>query len=142
VEQPNTLEYRVHKIIPGVMTKIDFNVGFKVQPRMNLYFRQVIDNMVSKGEFEMTCTYDSMKKYNIPPDFRFVLIDRIQNYDYDFQTFEQFIMNIYNVIKRLGIRDVRFLGLDSSNLIEEKVPLESEDMIRQAKKLYRIDRVE
>lgn len=142
VEQPNVLGYKVNKIIPGVLTKIDFNVGFKVQPRMNLYFRQVIEDMVSKNEFELSCSFDSMKKYNIPADFRFVLIDRIQNYDFDFQTFEQFIMNIYNVIKRVGISDVRFLGLDSSNLIEEKVPLESEEMINQSKKLYKIDRVE
>lgn len=142
VEQPNRLEYRVSNLIPGVLTKIDFNVGFKVQPRMNLYFRQVIDEMISKGEYQPVSPYDSLKKHQVPADFRFVLIDRIQNYDFDFQPFEQFIMNIYNVMKRMGISDVRFLGLDSSNLIVEQVPLESEEMINRSKRLYRIDRVE
>ncbi len=142
VEQPNRLEYKVEKIIPGVLTKIDFNVGFKVQPRINLYFRQVIDDMIAKKEFEMTSTYDSLKKHCIPGDFRFVLIDRVQNYDFDFPAFDQFIMNIYNVIKRVGISDVRFFGLDSSNMVIEKVPLESEEMINKSKKLYKIDRVE
>jgi KUP system potassium uptake protein len=142
VEQPNRLEYKVEKIIPGVLTKIDFHVGFKVQPRMNLYFRQVIDDMISKKEFELASNYDSLKKHQIPGDFRFVLIDRVQNYDFDFPTSDQFIMNIYNVIKRFGISDVRYFGLDSSNMVVEKVPLESEEIINKSKKIYKIDRME
>jgi KUP system potassium uptake protein len=109
---------------------------------MNLYFRQVIDDMVSKGEFELCSSYNSLKKHQVPGDFRFVLIDRIQNYDFDFPPFDQFIMNIYNVIKRFGISDVRFLGLDSSNMVVEKVPLETEEIINQSKKIYKIDRVD
>jgi KUP system potassium uptake protein len=142
VEQPNCQEYKVTKLIPDVLTKIDFNIGFKVQPRMNLYFRQVIDDMINKKEFEVTSPYASLKKHHIPGDFRFVLIDRIQNYDFDFPAIDQFIMNIYNVIKRFGISDVRFFGLDSSNMIVEQVPLESEEMINRSKKLYKIDRIE
>jgi KUP system potassium uptake protein len=142
VEQPNRLEYKVEKIIPGVLTKVDFHVGFKVQPRLNLYFRQVIDDMISKKEFELTSTYDSMKKHQIPGDFKFVLIDRIQNYDFDFPGIDQFIMNIYNVIKRFGISDTRYFGLDSSNMVVEKVPLESEEIINKSKKIYKIDRME
>ncbi len=142
VEEPNRLEYKVEKIIPGVLTKVDFHVGFKIQPRMNLYFRQVIDDMVSKGEFEPCSSYKSLKKHQIPGDFRFVLIDRIQNYDFDFQPFDQFIMNIYNVIKRFGISDVRFLGLDSSNMVVEQVPLETEEIINQSKRIYKIERIE
>jgi KUP system potassium uptake protein len=142
VEQPNCQEYKVTKLIPDVLTKIDFNIGFKIQPRLNLYFRQVIDDMILKKEFELTSNYDSLKKHHIPGDFRFVLIDRVQNYDFDFPAFDQFIMNIYNVLKRLGISDVRYFGLDSSNVIVEKVPLESEEMINRSKKIYKIDRVE
>jgi KUP system potassium uptake protein len=142
VEQPNRLEYKVEKIIPGVLTKVDFHVGFKVQPRVNLYFRQVVEDMTSKQEFDLVSSYDSMKKNHIPGDFKFVLIDRVQNYDFDFPPFDQFIMNIYNVIKRMGISDVRFLGLDSSNMVVEKVPLESEEMINKSKKLYKIDRMD
>jgi KUP system potassium uptake protein len=102
----------------------------------------VIDDMILKKEFELTSNYDSLKKHHIPGDFRFVLIDRVQNYDFDFPAFDQFIMNIYNVLKRLGISDVRYFGLDSSNVIVEKVPLESEEMINRSKKIYKIDRVE
>lgn len=142
VEKPNCQEYKVTRLIPGVMTKIDFNIGFKVQPRLNLYFRQVIDDLISRNEFDISSHYDSLKKHHIPGDFRFVLIDRVQNYDFDFPPFDQFIMNIYSILKKIGISDVRFLGLDSSNMIVEKVPLESEEMINRSKKIYKIDRVQ
>lgn len=141
VEQPNQLAYKVEQIIPGILTKIDFHVGFKIQPRLNLFFRQVIDDMILHQEVDMESHYDSLKKHHITGDFRFVLIDRIQNYDFDFPPFDQFIMNIYNVLKRIGISDVRAFGLDSSNTVVELVPLESEEIINRSKQIYKIDRI-
>jgi KUP system potassium uptake protein len=141
VEQPNVLEYKVEKIIPGVLTKIDFHVGFKIQPRLNLYFRQVIDDMIRHDELDIISHYDSLKKHHVAGDFRFVLIDRVQNYDFDFPPFDQFIMNIYSILKRFGISDVRAFGLDSSNTVVEKVPLESDEVINRSKKMYKLDRL-
>jgi KUP system potassium uptake protein len=142
VEQPNQLAYKVENIIPGVLTKIDFHIGFKVQPRVNLYFRQVIDDLINQHELDITSHYKSLRKHQIAGDFRFVIIDRIQNYDFDFQPFEQFIMNIYNVIKRIGSSDVRAFGLDSSNTVVEQVPLESEEVINRSKRMYKLERIE
>jgi KUP system potassium uptake protein len=141
VEEPNQLAYKVENIIPGVLTKIDFHVGFKIQPRVNLFFRQVIDDMIQNNEVDMSSHYDSLNKHHINGDFKFVLIDRIQNYDFDFPPFDQFIMNIYNVLKRIGISDVKAFGLDSSNTVVELVPLESEEIINLSKKMYKIDRL-
>jgi len=90
----------------------------------------------------MSSHYTSLKKHHIAGDFRFVLIDRIQNYDFDFRPFDQFVMNIYNVVKRLGISDVRAFGLDSSNTVVELVPLESGEVIKQAKEMYKIERLQ
>jgi KUP system potassium uptake protein len=120
---------------------VDFNVGFKIQPRLNLFFRQVIEDMINNNELDLISHYDSLKKHHITGDFKFVLIDRIQNYDFDFPAFDQFTMNIYNVLKRFGISDVKAFGLDSSNTVVEQVPLESEEVISRSKKLYKIDRI-
>jgi KUP system potassium uptake protein len=141
VEQPNQLAYKVEKIIPGILTKIDFHVGFKVQPRLNLFFRQVIEDLIHNSELDLTSHYVSLKKHHITGDFKFVLIDRIQNYDFDFPPRQQFIMNIYSVLKRTGISDVKAFGLDSSNTVVEMVPLESEEIINRSKKMYKIDRL-
>jgi len=123
LDEPHVLEYKVTKLIPGILIKIDFKIGFKVQPRVNLFFRQVLEEMSKNGEVDLESHYDSLKKYHVFSDFRFVVIDRIQNYDFDFPPREQFIMDLYAIFKRFGISEVRSLGLDTSNVTVETVPL-------------------
>lgn len=137
VDEPHTLEYTVETIIPEIIIRVEFRLGFKVEPRINLYFKQVIDELVQKNEIDVISRYRSLKVHNIMGDFRFVVIDRIQNYDFDFRSYEQFIMDIYSVLKRIGITDVKAFGLDTSNVEVEKVPLIMDtDTGRSLKRIY------
>jgi len=122
-DDPNTKEYKVTTVIPETLIRIDFNLGFRVQPRINLFFKQVVDEMIRNNEITMVSRYPSLQKHHVLGDFRFIIIDRIQNYDFDFPPFEQFIMDSYTYLKKIGITEVRALGLDTSNVIIEKVPL-------------------
>jgi KUP system potassium uptake protein len=123
LDEPHVLEYKVTQIIQGILIKVDFKIGFKVQPRLNLFFRQVLEEMSRNKEIDLLSHYVSLRQFNILSDFRFVIIDRIQNYDFDFPPREQFIMDIYDILKRFGIGEVRSLGLDTSNVTVETVPL-------------------
>ena len=123
LDEPHVLEYRVTHLIPDVLFKIDFKIGFKVQPRINLFFRQVIEELSRNNEIDLISRYDSLRKFDIPSDFRFVVIDRIQNYDFDFPPREQFVMDLYSILKRFGITEVRSFGLDTSTVTIETVPL-------------------
>jgi len=123
LDEPHVLEYKITHIIPEVMIKVDFKLGFKVQPRINLFFRQVLEEMSHDREIDLISRYTSLRRYGIPADFRYVVIDRIQNYDFDFPPREQMIMDIYTLIKRFGISEIRSMGLDTSNVNVETVPL-------------------
>ncbi|MBM3436096.1 MAG: KUP/HAK/KT family potassium transporter [Bacteroidetes bacterium] len=123
LDEPNTMEYKVETLIPNTLIKINFHLGFKVQPRINLYFRQVIEEMVRNNEIDILTRYKSLRKYNITSDFKFVLIDRIQNYDFDFTPMKQLIMDISRFVRYLGVGEVKAYGLDTSSVIDEKVPL-------------------
>jgi KUP system potassium uptake protein len=125
LDEPNTKEYKIVELIPETLVRIDFRLGFKVQPRVNLYFKQVIDDIIKNKEIDLISKYPSLRKHKIQADFRFVIIDRIQNYDFDFAPFEQFIMDFYTIIKKLGISEVKAYGLDTSNVMIEKVPFSS-----------------
>ena len=120
---PYQADYEVHEIVPGKVIRLDFRIGFKVQPRINLFFHQVIEELQAEKMIDLRSHYQSLNQYNIEGDFRFVVIDRIQNYDFDFGPFQQIIMNIYYVLKRIGISDIKALGLDSSITKLETVPL-------------------
>jgi KUP system potassium uptake protein len=131
LDEPNTKEYKIVELIPETLVRIDFRLGFKVQPRVNLYFKQVIDDIIKNKEIDLISKYPSLRKHKIQADFRFVIIDRIQNYDFDFAPFEQFVMDIYSLIKNVGISEVRAYGLDTSNVIIEKVPFSSPYLEKQ-----------
>jgi KUP system potassium uptake protein len=123
LDDPHVLEYKITQLIPNILIKVDFKIGFKVQPRINLFFRQVLEEMSRNNEIDLVSRYDSLKRFNVMSDFRFVVIDRVQNYDFDFPPREQFIMDLYAIFKRFGITEVRALGLDTSNVSIETVPL-------------------
>lgn len=123
VDEPRTMEYTVHPIVPDVIFRVEFRLGYKVDSRINLYFKQVLDDLVANKEFDIISKYQSLHDYNIMSDFRFVVIERIQNYDFDFKTVDQFIMDAYYLLKKTGISDVKAFGLDTSNVEVEMVPL-------------------
>ena len=121
-DEPHTMEYSVDKLIPGVLMRVEFRLGFKVQPRINLFFRHVLEELVANNEIDLESGYPSLRKHHIPADFHFIIIRRIQNYDFDFPAFEQFVMDTYRWLTKMSTSDIRAYGLDTSNVIEEKVP--------------------
>jgi KUP system potassium uptake protein len=136
-DEPNTFEYHVHHYNHGSIIKVDFRIGFKVEPRIHLYFKQVIEEMVATGEFDSISRYDSLRQYNISGDFQYILIDRIASMDHDYTAYQKFILNTYELIKRMAITESRALGLDTSNCIVEKVPLITDTLAK--KKLVRVN---
>jgi KUP system potassium uptake protein len=117
--------------VPGVVIKIDFHLGFKVDPRINLYFREVLEDLVLAGEINLTSKYESLSKHNILGDFVFVNLDRIMSPDYRLTPWETFTMNLHEITRWMSINDVKALGLDTSNVIEEKVPIAIDQIITQ-----------
>jgi KUP system potassium uptake protein len=123
VDEPNRFEYKVNHIIPGILIRIDFHIGFKVDPKINLYFREALEDMVRSGEIKLESSFDSLKKRGFPSDFKFVLIDRIMPRDYKLTNTENFILAVQNIARHLSIPEDRALHLDPTCTIVEKVPI-------------------
>lgn len=121
-DEPHTMEYSVEKLIPGILVRVEFRLGFKVQPRINLFFKHVLEELVANHEIDLESGYPSLRMHHIPADFHYIIIRRIQNYDFDFPAFEQFVMDVYRWLTRMSTTDIRAYGLDTSNVTEEKVP--------------------
>jgi KUP system potassium uptake protein len=123
VDNPTTFEYSFEPLIPDILFRVNIRLGFRVQPLINLYFRQIIEELVKDKEYNLTSNYPSLKKNNISGDFKFIIIHRIYNFDSSFKFKEKMTMNFYNLIKYLGISDIKSYGLDTSNVTVESVPL-------------------
>jgi KUP system potassium uptake protein len=123
VNEPNQFDYHVTKIIPGILLRVDFHIGFKVEPRINLCFREVIDDLFGTGEIKLESGYESMRKYSVPGDFKFILIERIMPRDYKLTNWENFILVLNNIAGKLSISEIRSFQLDTTNTTIEQVPI-------------------
>jgi KUP system potassium uptake protein len=123
VDEPNRFDYKVNHIIPGVLIRVDFHIGFKVDPKINLYFREVVEDLVKSGEIKLESSFESMKKHGFPGDFKFVLLDRIMLRDFKLSNSDNFILAIRNIARHLSIPEDRALQLDPTSTIVEKIPI-------------------
>jgi KUP system potassium uptake protein len=123
LDDPHTREFKVDYLVPGKVIKVEFKLGFRVAPRVNLFFRKVVEELARNKEVDIMSKYDSLKKYNIVGDFRFVVIQRILNYDYALSAYERFLMMGYDILKDISLSEEKAFGLDTSLVSLEKVPL-------------------
>lgn len=122
-DDPYTMEYKVNTIAPDDAYKITFKLGFRVEQRINLFLRKVIEDMVRNKEVDITSRYESLNRQNVIGDFRFVVLEKFLSFENDLPTFERIIMNAYFSIKGFTTPEDRWFGLDSSSVKVEKVPL-------------------
>jgi KUP system potassium uptake protein len=122
-DEPDTFEYRVTHIIPDILIRIDFFLGFKVEPKINLYFREVLEDIAESGEIKLESSFDSLRKHAFPSDFLYILIDRVLSRDNQLSTKENITLALHNISRLICISDVNALQLDATNTIEEKVPI-------------------
>jgi KUP system potassium uptake protein len=120
---PYTFEYKVTYLIPGVLIRVDFYLGFKVEPKINLYFKEVLEDLKESDEIKQESGYDSLRKRSFPADFQYILIDRVMTPDYKLSNREKITLKLHMVSRLLCISDVNALQLDSTNTCEEKVPI-------------------
>lgn len=123
IDEPNRFDYQVTHIIPGVLIRVDFHIGFKVEPKIDLYFKEVLEDLTESGEIKLESSFDSLRKHSLPADFKFVLIDRIMPGDYELSGIENITLTLHSISRLLCISDVKALQLDSANTIEEQVPI-------------------
>ncbi|WP_461449856.1 KUP/HAK/KT family potassium transporter [Mucilaginibacter sp.] len=122
-DEPYTMEYSVDHVEAGKIIRVDFRLGFRIQPRVNVLFRKVVEDMVARKELDITSTYESLKKFKVVSDFRFVILEKFLSYNNLFSISESFILNSYFSIKKLALSEAKAFGLDTSETYVEKIPL-------------------
>lgn len=122
-DEPYTMEYKVTEVAPDDVFRINFRLGFRVQQRINLYFRKVIEDLVRNKEVDITSRYESLSKQHVTGDFRFVVLEKFLSVENDFPTIEKLVMQAYFYIRQFIASEDQYFGLDTSSVKVEKVPL-------------------
>ena len=123
LDDPYTSEYRVDHIIPNDIIRVEFRLGFRVEPRINLMFRKVVEDLVANKEVNIMSRYESLERSNTVGDFQFIVMEKYLSQDNDLPIMERFIMKLYFWLKEISLSEEKGFGLDVSNVTVEKFPL-------------------
>jgi KUP system potassium uptake protein len=122
-EHPYTLSYDVAELLDDKVIKITINAGFRVQPRTELYFKKIVQDLVIKKELNLHIRPDGSTRYNSQPDFKFIVIEKFLSAENEFVLKDGLLLNSYFFLKELGQSDEKAFGLDKSEVEVEHVPL-------------------
>lgn len=123
LDDPYTCEYIVSHIIPNDIIRVDFRLGFRMEPKVNLLFRKVVEDLVNNNEVNITSRYESLERNNVVGDFQFIVMEKYLSQDNELPFLERIIMRVHFWIKTLSLSEERGFGLDPSNIVVEKFPL-------------------
>ncbi len=136
-DAPYTSEYKVDQLVPGKLIRIDFRLGFRVEQRISLLFRKVVEDLVKNKEVDITSRYKTLNKYRMVGDFRFVVLEKVVSRSNDLGMVKRIVLDVYNLLRKVSLSEERGFGLDSSFVTVERVPL----IISETKEV-KIQRVE
>lgn len=123
VEDPFRMDYHVNSLIKDDFIRVTFYLGFRVQQRISVFLRQVVTDMLQKGELKYTEKYHFMKESNGVGDFQFIYLEDVLSYESEENILEKFILNAQIAIKKWTANPEKWFGLDTSVVHAEKVPL-------------------
>jgi KUP system potassium uptake protein len=121
-DAPYTMDYSVEPLLDNKIIRIDFRLGFRIQPKIGVMFRKVVEEMIHNKEIFLDNHFPVMNTSGAQ-DFRFVILERFLSYDNEFTFRDGFILNTYFSIIKLAQSDSEAYGIDSDQAVIEKVPL-------------------
>lgn len=124
-DEPYTREYTVKTIVPNEAFSIQFNLGFRIDQKINVFLHQIIQELASSAEvkFNPKPYMISNNSRCVVGDFRFVLLEEILSNESELSKWDSFIISTKLLIKKLTVSPEKWFGIDTSNVEIEKVPI-------------------
>ena len=123
VDDPYTCEYKVTHTIPNDIIRVDFRLGFRMEPRVNLMFRKVVEELVANQEVEINSRYESLSQSKVVGDFQFMVMEKYLSQDNELPFMEKLVMKFHFWLKDHSLSEEKGFGLDQANVTVEKFPL-------------------
>lgn len=123
LDDPYTTEFSVEHIIPNDIIRVEFRLGFRVEQKIQLMMKRVVEELYANKEVNITSRYESLERNNVAGDFKFIVLEKFLSTDNELPFIEKLIMRYYFWIKHVSLSEERGFGLDSSYVHVEKFPL-------------------
>ncbi len=123
LDEPDTMYYKVETYGTNFIYRVKLYLGFKCSPRVNVYLRQIVQDLQATGELP-----PQEKKYSIygrstVGAFRFCMIHKSVSTKTELTSMDERILHIKYAIRSVAGSKEKWFGLDTSTMIKEYVPL-------------------
>ena len=88
-----------------------------------IYFKQILQQLISNQELSLHEKTTDHHRYNNEPDFTFVVIERFLSVENELSLKEGLLLQAYFRLKALGLSDEKAFGIDRNDVVVEEVPL-------------------
>jgi KUP system potassium uptake protein len=122
-DEPYTMEYRLKTLAHNDIYHLTFNLGFRVEPRVDLFFKTVVQELIESREMMIESTPDLKYTQNKAGDYKFIIGDSYLSYDNKLPAWKNMLLKIYYSLKGIAVKEEENFGLDASNVMVEKYPL-------------------
>lgn len=122
-DEPYTMEYRVKTLGANDIYHLTINLGFRVEPRVDLFFRTILEELIETGELKLEAAPDFKYTQNKIGDYKFILGNSYLSYDNKLPAWKSFLLKAYYNIKKIAVREEENFGLEANNVLVEQYPL-------------------
>ena len=122
-DAPYTMSYSVNILAPGDLVYVTFKLGFRIVPRVNLYFRTIVKSMISNNEVSFKNDYNVIDEPDACGDHRFVVMKSFLSFDNQLPYWRNLMIRLYFILDKISLPDPEAFGLDYNNVVIERVPL-------------------
>lgn len=123
LDDPFALRYEVEKLVDQDIYYVTIKIGFRNEPNLEFYLKQIVKEMVQSGELHHGNRCEEQYQENPIGDFRFVVMDSFLSYEDDLPAWKNFVMKSFYNLKKLGVRTAVNFGLNRNTLVQESHPL-------------------
>ena len=123
LDVPDEMSYEVNTYGTDYIFRVKLNLGFKCRPRVNVFLRQMVQDLQASGELP-----GQDKKYSIygtstVGNFKFIVLHKTVPKSTDLSSMDELILNCKYTIRKMAGSKTTWYGLDNSSLVTENVPL-------------------
>ncbi len=122
-DAPYTMSYSTEVLASQDLIYVRFRLGFRIVPRLNLFFKEVVKEMVANNELELKRDYCSIDGHGSCSDFRFVVMKSFLSFENQLPFWKNQLMRLYFVLDKISLPDPEAFGLDFNNVVVEHVPV-------------------
>ena len=123
LDEPWAVRYEVETFGTDYVFRIKLSLGFKNHQRLNVYIRQIVQQLLESGELPAQRRKYSIYGASDIGNFKFCFIRRANFSGSMPSRLDEFMLSVKYTVRKLAGSQIQWYGLDTSSLIIEHVPL-------------------